>query len=81
VVQNLTYRVSATDTWTGINALVTDTSLTTVTICVQDALRTTTGIRITMVFRQTRAHSIVALGVGATGRWVAGILRRKWVSN
>lgn len=79
VVKDLTNRIGATNSGTGIDTLVADTSSASIAVRVQNTLGTAAGVRVTVIFRQTRTYSVVALGVGATRRGVTRVLWRQWI--
>lgn len=85
MINNMTFGIHSTNTWTGIATFVVDAGTILGTICVEYTFRTTFSIWISVVFRQTgaRANAIAFLAnsIGATRTWTAGLTSFLWYYN
>lgn len=74
---HLTLGVLAASAWARINAFVSHTSLTLLTIVTQYTFRPTTHVWVSTVFGQTCTDTVIALCIGATWTWVASVNHRR----
>jgi hypothetical protein len=65
----------ATCSWAGVGAPVSDASPVSRTVCAEDTFRSTTCVRVALIFRKTRAGSILTLSVRSARRRVARVRR------
>lgn len=75
MIDDFTDSILCTSPWTGINTFIAEASPIAQTVRVQYAFRTTTGVRISVIFWQTCADTIVTLSIRTTRRRIAWVSR------
>lgn len=73
VVHDVARGSLSTGAWTRVRAFVADACPIPRAVCTQHTFWSTSRVRISLVFRQASANSVLTLGVGAARGWVAGI--------
>lgn len=78
MIEHETLCVGAASAWARVDTLVPHAGAILRAVCVQDALRATADVRIALVLGQTATGSIIAAGIGPTGRGCTGV-GENWV--
>jgi hypothetical protein len=73
MIVDVTFRVLTASSRTRIYTFISDAGFVAWTVSVQDTFWSATSVRISLVFRQTTANTIVALCVGTARRRIARI--------
>lgn len=74
MIKYVTHGILSTCSRTRIYAFVMNARFFTGAIRIKGTLRTTGSIWVSLIFRQTCANSIVALGILPTWRWIAWVI-------
>ena len=70
MIGNITFGIGTTNTRTRIDTFAANACAITSAVGVDNTFRLTTFVRVTEIVIQTCANATVALGVGATWRWL-----------
>lgn len=71
MVDHFTYCITGTCIWTRVHTFLAHTYLGSLTVRTHCTFWSTPDIWISVIFRQTRAFSVVAFRVRSTRRWIA----------